>query len=156
MKNLFVLTFLLLSVQIFGQNAFVSAIESKNYSVVQKLTLSGTDVNQPLLVDGQKMTALSLASLRGDVEMVNLLIKKGALVAPVLEMNDALMFAAKGGNLEIVELLISKGANVMNESKSGHTARDFALAAGHKGISDLIQSEMQTIVNRAKSKKNKK
>ncbi|MEO6190329.1 MAG: ankyrin repeat domain-containing protein [Saprospiraceae bacterium] len=156
MKNLVFTFCLFTTAQIFAQNAMIGAIDSKNYSTVQKLTVSGIDVNQPYDIEDQKMTALSYASLRGDVEMVNLLIKKGALVTPIIDSRDALMYAAKGGNKEIIEILLSKGAKVMNESKEGKTARDYAANAGHTDIAVLLESEMQNIVNQAKAKRLKK
>lgn len=158
MKNFILFSMLMLGVgQLISQSNFRSAIESKNYASVQKMITSGADVNQILEVDGERMSSLSLAAAQADVEMVNLLLRKGALVSPIIDQRDALMYAAKGGNREIVELLLNKGANVMNETKEGMTAREFALKAGHKEIADMLLSEMQNIVNQAKAKaKNRK
>ncbi|MCC6815783.1 MAG: ankyrin repeat domain-containing protein [Saprospiraceae bacterium] len=155
MKNLIVLISMLASSQLISQNAVLTAIDQKNYANLQNLA-SSVDLNQPIEIDGQKLTALSYAALRGEIEMVNLLIKKGALVSPITDTRDALMYAAKGGNMEIVELLLTKGSNVMNESREGKTARDYAVDSGHVEISVLLQSEMNKIREQAKAKRLKK
>ncbi|MEP7196203.1 MAG: ankyrin repeat domain-containing protein [Saprospiraceae bacterium] len=152
MKNLLSFALLLLSLELTAQNALVSAVEAKNYSGVKKMVTSGSDLNQPFDMEGQKMTVLSLAAIRGDIEMVNLLIQKGAIVTALVDSKDALMFAAKGGNREIVELLLNKGANRMNECKEG-TARDMAVKAGNVDISVILENEMQNISNQAKARK---
>ncbi len=154
MKNLLVLISLVLSLELVAQSPVLKAIDKKDFSAIQNLA-SSIDINQPLEAEGQKMTALSYAALRGDIEVVNLLIKKGALVTPMTDTRDALMFAARSGNKEIVELFLSKGANVMNESKEGKTARDYAVDAGHVDISVLLQSEMNKIREQAKAKARK-
>ncbi|MBK6354481.1 MAG: ankyrin repeat domain-containing protein [Saprospiraceae bacterium] len=88
--------------------------------------------------------------------MVSVLLKKGASAKTLVDGQDALMFAAKGGNRECVDLILAAGANVMNESKEGRTARDFAVQAGHSDIAITLEQEMQKVVNQAKAKRNKK
>lgn len=146
---------IIVSMECMAQQAMLSAIDQKNYTTVQSLATS-SDVNQPYEIEGQKLTALSYAALRGDIEMVNLLLQKGALVAPIVDTRDALMFAAKGGNREIVELLLNKGANVMNESREGKTARDYAVDAGFVEISVILETEMKKIREQARARKIKK
>ncbi len=153
MKSLFILLFLTGFVSSYGQNPLIDAINSKNYALAQKTIEKGTNIDQPIEVDNQKMTFLSYACLQGDVEMVQLFLKKGALVTPITEGKDALMYAAQGGNREIIELLLNKGASVMNESKEGLTARDYARKAGHQEIEALLASEMKIIMDQARAKR---
>ncbi|NOT36899.1 MAG: ankyrin repeat domain-containing protein [Saprospiraceae bacterium] len=155
MKILGIVLSLLFCAGLQAQQNLQTVIDQKNYSAAKNLS-SSTEVNQLIEVEGVKMTALSYASLKADIEMVNLLIQKGALVSPITDTRDALMFAAKGGNREIVELLLSKGANVMNESKEGKTARDYADAAGHQEIAVILQTEMYKIIQQAKARRIKK
>ncbi|MBK9963164.1 MAG: ankyrin repeat domain-containing protein [Saprospiraceae bacterium] len=136
-----------------GQNNYQTAIEKKDIRSVQK---SDVDVNAPFTSEGQRLTPLSYAAVRADAEMVSVLLKKGASAKTLVDGQDALMFAAKGGNRECVDLILAAGANVMNESKEGRTARDFAVQAGHSDIAITLEQEMQKVVNQAKAKRNKK
>ena len=73
--------------------------------------------------DKYGVTALIDASLKGQKEIVELLILEGAdLNARDNQGDTALMNAALKGHIEIVELLISNGADVSVKDKSGNTA----------------------------------
>ena len=73
--------------------------------------------------DKYGVTALIDASLKGQKEIVELLILEGAdLNARDNQGDTALMNAALKGRIEIVELLISNGADVSVKDKSGNTA----------------------------------
>ncbi|MFN8331789.1 MAG: ankyrin repeat domain-containing protein [Saprospiraceae bacterium] len=152
MKKLFFAICLILSTVAFSQNNLLEAVQTGNFVGVKKVLSSGVDVNQILEVNGQRMTSLSLASMQGDVEMVNLLLQKGAIVTLVVDQKDALMFAAQKGNREIVDILLNKGANVMNETRDGMTAWGFAQKGGHKELADMLLSEMKRITSEAKAR----
>jgi len=71
--------------------------------------------------------ALHMASAAGKLELVKLLLEKGAAV----DVRDAkeftpLMFAAAGGHLKLVRLLVDAGADIALEQADGKTARDLA------------------------------
>lgn len=75
-------------------------------------------------MDGNGKTALNIAkekghflvvsaSLKGDLELVKLLLENGADVDEVNSIDSTpLNIAAQIGNLELVKLLLEKGANV--------------------------------------------
>ncbi|MBK7882054.1 MAG: ankyrin repeat domain-containing protein [Saprospiraceae bacterium] len=136
-----------------AQNNYQTAIEKKDIRTVQK---SDVDVNAAFVSEGQRLTPLSYAAVRADAEMVSVLLKKGASAKTLVDGQDALMYAAKGGNKECVDLILAAGANVMNESKEGKTARDFAVQAGHTDIAIALEQAMQKVVDQAKAKRNKK
>ena len=65
-------------------------------------------------------TALMLASDKGHLKVVKLLLEKGANAnAQNNNGETALMVASEKGHLEIVKLLIEKGANINAQHKNG-------------------------------------
>ena len=87
---------------------------------IELLLNKGADVN---LKDKAGRTPLHLAAESADVEIVKLLLEKGAKVD---EKDDesgfsALHFAARLGKKDIAELLIAWGADINAKDKQGHT-----------------------------------
>ncbi|MCB1143104.1 MAG: ankyrin repeat domain-containing protein [Leptospiraceae bacterium] len=71
----------------------------------------------------KKYTALMVASKEGDLQLVKLLIDRGANVnATTPDGHTALMYASYNRYPEIVKVLIEHGANVNAKSIQGHTA----------------------------------
>ena len=90
-----------------------------NFEILE-IETARPDVNAK---DKYGVTALIDASLKGQREIVELLILEGAdLNARDNQGDTALMNAALKGRIEIVELLISNGADVSVKDKSGNTA----------------------------------
>jgi ankyrin repeat protein len=87
--------------------------------------------------------------------MVSLLLKKGASATQSAGGYDALMHAARGGNSECVDLILATGVKVMNESKEGLTARDYAVQAGHTDIAVKLDKLMQAEIERIKASRKK-
>jgi len=113
-------------------------------------------------------TALMIASARGNMELVEILLEKNiansyalpyaaeqghlAIVKILLhrveniingvnkEQKTALMCAAEKGHLEIVKFLIedNKGANINMQTKKGMTALMYAAEKGHSAIVELL------------------
>ena len=68
-------------------------------------------------------TALSLASQRGRLEIVNTLLANGTDVnLPDQKGWTALMWASQEGHLDVVRALLAKKADVNAKSKNGVTA----------------------------------
>eukprot|EP00919_Chromeraceae_sp_WS-2016_P076683 GHVR01181291.1.p1 GENE.GHVR01181291.1~~GHVR01181291.1.p1 ORF type:complete len:116 (+),score=10.79 GHVR01181291.1:256-603(+) len=83
--------------------------------MVKLLTENGAHVHGYGDADGK--TPLVRASMRGDLDMVKLLIEKGANIDDISYFTHedgatALIFASTHGHVEIVKLLIEEGADV--------------------------------------------
>ncbi len=91
------------------------------------LIQNGADVN--VCRKGQEhRTALNIASKKGHVDVVNLLIQNNA------NMGHALFFGAEYGRVEVVKLLILNGAEVNAEDQSSYTAITYAVQKGHVDV----------------------
>ena len=96
--------------------------------------------------DKYDMSALQYASMKGNKDMVELLLRKGAFVSdkpPVnREGNKALHLASKYGYLDIVELLLANGADPKELNDEGQTAMDLATDPDIKNtLSDIVDVE---------------
>ncbi|HLK20465.1 MAG TPA: ankyrin repeat domain-containing protein, partial [Bryobacteraceae bacterium] len=97
----------------------VAAAHDGNSQTVKLLIEKGADVKA---ADGNKYTALYVASEANDTDSVRLLIEKGADVNAKNVYGDTPVMAAAGhGNLETTRLLLAKGAdvNVVDEVEAG-------------------------------------
>jgi len=63
---------------------------------------------------GHRGTALWVASLRGHLEIVKVLVDRGAL-----ELDFALMAASRGGHLDIIQYLMGQGADTNARDEDG-------------------------------------
>lgn len=101
-----------LSVVIFSQNAknIFDAINNNDLNRVKNIISSGGNVNA---INKGGMTALIVASEKGNVEIVRELIKAGANVNGSNSVGwTPLMGASFEGNTEVVKELINSGANI--------------------------------------------
>jgi len=106
-------------------------------NLVRTLIENGTDVDS--FDDAFLKTALHQAAMRGQKEVVELLLAKGAEVnARDRGCYTPLHYASQRGHKEITELLIAKGSNVNAQNKAGDTPLDVALSQNHKEIADLL------------------
>lgn len=77
-------------------------------------------------------TPVARSSFTGSLEIVQLLIEKGAnFEIPTLNGNTALMWAAYAGCSSIVEFLLSKGASVNHYNRDGLNALDLTISRMH-------------------------
>ncbi len=103
--------------------ALIYAMQSiKNTALIERLVTQGADVNI-VTTDGE--TALSIAILRHELNIIKILIPKGGKV-PSLNSNGysfstILCKATKYRTLPIVEFLISEGARVNARNLTGET-----------------------------------
>ena len=107
-----------------GYNFLHQSIRMKNKEIFEMLlTLSDNiNINCP---DSYKRTPLILATLENDYNMVNTLIKAGALIDKADdELNTALHYAITQQNSAITELIVVNCANVQLKNKQGLTAVD--------------------------------
>lgn len=112
------------------QAAFIGCPKSVRYFLSK-----GVDINQ---IDTYRATPLWLAAQNGHLEIVQLLIEKGADINAVVDDNHrtALMLAAQNGHLEVLQLLIEKGADI-NAADSYHWTVLMAATLG--GYIDIVK-----------------
>lgn len=107
--------------------------------MLNRLIVEGVDVN---VADQWKRTALSLASRRGHVKAVEMLLKAGAWVDPSEDYDTCetpLIAAAEAGQFEVVRVLVAAGADPrLHGGVSQATAAFYARNMGHTEISDFL------------------
>ncbi len=111
----------------------IQAVQQGNVTQIQQLIAQGADVNA---MDKAGKTALMIASGKGDLEAVNVLLK-----TPGIDLNrkdngalglTALMSAAWKNNLPVVKALVAAGADPYLKTKDDSTALTFAQAHKEK------------------------
>ena len=118
----------------------ISAVEAKNIVECKRLIDTGeANVNGDR--DHQyRWTALHWASIRGYLEIVQLLTSSGADVnIRSSSGSTALHRASFGGQLEIVQLLLFQGADMSIRDNHGRTALDIASRYGHLKVADCLR-----------------
>ena len=103
----------------------IEASQNGDKETVQLLTKNATNLNQ---TNNIGMNALHLASEKGHLEMVRVLIEKGIDINKTDEYDgkNALHFASSEGHKEIVKLLIEKGIDINQKEEDGWNALHFA------------------------------
>lgn len=117
---------------------FILSAMKEDTDKVVKLIKEGVDVNFKSKIRGGK-TALMLASLKGNTEIVDILIKEKAKVGDKdLEDRTALMYAASEGKLEVVKKLLKKCKNPNDKDIYNKTALMLAVEEGYKEVVELL------------------
>ncbi|KAM4797642.1 LOW QUALITY PROTEIN: ankyrin repeat domain-containing protein 50-like [Urocitellus parryii] len=94
---------------------------------IRTLLDNGASVNQ---CDSNGRTLLANAAYSGNLDVVNLLVSRGA----DLEIEDAHGLAARQGHTKVVNCLIGCGANINHTDQDGWTALRSAAWGGHTEI----------------------
>lgn len=118
-------------------NSIHSAVRANWYNHVEKILENNPErLNEK---DKAGETPLMHAAKFGNIETVELLIKRGADVNTVCDGGGtALHMAAWFGYKDVVEILIKSSANKEAKEDGGATPFDYAKKAGHKGIVNLL------------------
>jgi len=133
-----------------GGDPLVQAVEDGNVELARVLIDYGADVDakgvdmisgEPGDTDCDKYgeTPLGVASRRGCLEVVNMLVEHKADVNLKSRYYYPLGCAAVAGHKTIVALLLARGARADARDGDGKTAADLADENGHKNIGDLIR-----------------
>ena len=88
--------------------------------------------------DEKDDTPLMKAAGKGHLEMVDLLISKGANINYATILGTALIGAAGGGHKEVVKILLHRGAGVNFSNNSGQTALHLAASSGHTEVVTIL------------------
>ena len=120
-----------------GQNGLYIALREPSPKVVQVLmTWSKINVNN---LNAQGESVLMLAAIKGDFELADRLIKKGA---DVNKTNwTPLHYAASGGHIQLIGLLLENSAYIDAESPNGTTPLMMAAMYGSEEAVKLLLQE---------------
>ena len=105
------------------------AVMAGDVAAVRAMLKSGADVNG---AQGDGMTALHWAAMKGQSEMAQMLVYAGANHAATTRLGayTPLHLAAKSGSAAVVDLLVTAGANVRAVSSTGATTLMMAAESG--------------------------
>jgi ankyrin repeat protein len=120
-------------------NATREAVVQGDVDKVEQLLTTISDINY--FSNDSKTTLLATAALGSNIDMVQLLLSRGAqIVTNGTRGNNALENAAGGGHEQVMRLLLENGANVNEEPGlySTGTALQCAAANGHLPIVQLL------------------
>jgi hypothetical protein len=117
--------------------AILRAAQLGEVEAARKAIAEGADVNC-IDPDDRVATPIVHAASHGHIEIVKLLLQKGADPnARNIGSNTALMLAARFGHIEVVKALIAGGADVNARDRFGDTALDNARE--HPDIQRILQ-----------------
>jgi ankyrin repeat protein len=125
------------AILVFSRPKYQGAKYQFSKDTVELLLAKGADVN---LKDKNGRTPLLLAAESADVEIVKLLLDKGAKVDAKDDDSGltALHYAARLGNKNAAELLIARSADINAKDKQDHTPLYFAVNQDYKVAEMLI------------------
>jgi ankyrin repeat protein len=113
------------------------AVQQGRPDEVERLLDEGANVNAAK--DKYRSTVLMLASARGDLQLMSLLVARGADVnAGDADGWTALMGATVEGHVDAVKFLLDKGADVHATNSEGETALMMASRMNNTEIRDLF------------------
>ncbi|CAI8021638.1 Kinase D-interacting substrate of 220 kDa, partial [Geodia barretti] len=120
-----------------GRTELHDAAERGDVEAVERLLSTSVNINSRTEDEGD--TALLLASHRGHVEVVRLLLKAGAAVfIPDKCCRTPLYWASFYGHRAVVELLLENGADVSICSEDGFSPLYVASGKGHSDVVDIL------------------
>lgn len=117
-----------------NNDELVMSVRKNDLVNVLRLIDLGVDINQP---DSMNQTALTMASFRGNYDMIKLLIENGADVNAIAkDGNTALINAVKRNKLKIIKLLMDNGADPSIKNNEGKTALE--IAVGRNNYEEIL------------------
>jgi len=120
-----------------GDERVVEAAMKGDRDTVRALLKQAADVNA---AQGDGMTALHWAALKGDTEMAEMLLYAGANIKAATRLGGytPLYFAAKSGNTKVIEVLLKNGADAKAAVPLGITPLMMAASSGQPDAVKLL------------------
>ncbi|XP_035720524.1 protein fem-1 homolog CG6966-like isoform X2 [Vespa mandarinia] len=135
----------LVSTTTHGATPLVMACRNGHYDVAEYLIVKcGADIEQPgsVVFDGETIEGappLWCAAAAGHIELVKLLVQRGANVNSTTKTNSTpLRAACFDGHYEIIRFLVKNGADIEMANRHGHTCLMIACYRGHIDIVKLL------------------
>jgi ankyrin repeat protein len=132
---------LLLSAALHAADAPVAdAAMNGDIEAVRALLKSGNDVNA---AQGDGMTALHWAALKGDAELAQMLVYAGGNVKATTRLGgyNPLILAAREGHADVIAILLASGADPKAATSTGTTALMLAAASGNaRAVTMLVEN----------------
>eukprot|EP00919_Chromeraceae_sp_WS-2016_P005322 GHVR01012541.1.p1 GENE.GHVR01012541.1~~GHVR01012541.1.p1 ORF type:complete len:1050 (+),score=256.13 GHVR01012541.1:34-3150(+) len=124
-----------------GTSGLMGACEGGHIDIVNFLLDNKVDVN---LKDKNKQTAIHFASMNGNVEIVQKLIKYGASIniSTLVEQETPLMRAAALGKTDVVRALLEHKATIDLKDAGGNSAVSIGFIGGHRGVVTALHKHM--------------
>jgi ankyrin repeat protein len=112
----------------------LNAVLSKDKIIVEKLLLSGADVNARAA--GSGLTPLMVSAKNGDGDMLDFLLQKGASIQLVDTQfqSTAVHFAAEAGSIYCLKVLQKSGASFSVKNKNGNSPLHVAALNGKEDV----------------------
>lgn len=124
-----------------GNDALMIAAWKNNEEAVQTLLSRGAKVNH----DG--WTALHYAASTGNMDIVTMLINKGAWVnARSPNGTTPLMMAARSGHTDICKMLLSHGADPRMINEQNYSALTFAHEEGFGALEHYLEKRLKYVM----------
>jgi len=129
--------------------ALIFAVQNEEFELVRLFVENGAGIK---VRDSNDASALFWAVFKGNVDIIDYLISKGADVDETFSRDgdenlDLLMLAASLGNIEVVNTLLKNGASVWHESKNGATAIAYAHSKGFTQVEALLEKAYRACFN---------
>jgi len=113
----------------------ITAAENGYIDMTRSLLESGANPN---IVDDYGETALMVASIEDETEIIKLLLDRGASInIQDIDGNTAVMNASIYGNIDVVRILLDRGASINIINNDGYTVLDLASRRG--GHQDIVR-----------------
>ncbi|KIX01495.1 uncharacterized protein Z518_09221 [Rhinocladiella mackenziei CBS 650.93] len=128
--------------------ALLGAVDVANFSMCQELLAHGAKVTMDR-DKPSKATPLHLASRRGEIHLVDLMLEWGAPVnIKDSRGSSPLHHAARSGRVDIIKALVRGSASLIMENKSGQTALFSACTFGQTEAMKLLWSLGSNILHK--------
>ncbi len=117
----------------------INAAKESDIEKIKELIKQDIDINT---CDSRGYTAMLWAAQKGNIDIVNLLIKNGANIEAKHEASRGytpLIVAAINNHIEVAKMLIEHGANINSKNNNGNTALSVANEKGHTEIVELLE-----------------